>query len=76
MSSAEIFSFFLISVLRGKRYVPLFLSGNMEVFQVVVPMVALTFNEPQPRLKALKRLVICRAWSLGIEIKCQAAIPE
>jgi hypothetical protein len=58
--------------LSGRRYVLVLLSGNIDVFQLVWPIVAMTGSEPQPRFNALKRALISLDLFLGMVMKCQA----
>ncbi len=74
-SSEKICSFLRTSALRGKRYPPDCLSGNMDVFHVVLPIVTVTGIEPQPRLGVPKDFFISSDCFLGTAIKCHPAMP-
>ena len=73
MSTAR-FSFWRISFLTGKRYV-LFLSGKIEVFQLVLPTLTLTGMEPKPFGLKSKLLFISLLISSFMVTKCQGLSP-
>ena len=75
LSSEKIFSFLRISALSGKRYPPDCLSGNIEVFQLVLPVITVTGIDPHPRLGVPKDFFISSDCFLGTETKCHPAMP-
>jgi len=74
-SPALIASLFRISFFRGKRYESDFLSGKIDVFQLVFPIVARTGNDPQPLLECPKKKSISSLVFVGILTKCQGVSP-
>ena len=75
VSPALIASFFRTSAFRGKRYESDFLSGKIDVFQLVLPIVARTGNDPQPLLECPKKKSMSFLVFLEILTKCQGASP-
>ena len=74
-SPTFIFSFFRTSALSGKRYVFDLLSGKMDVFHIVFPMVTATGIEPHPFAIFPNRFLISEDCFWGMVIKCQPTIP-
>ncbi len=64
-----------ILALSGNIKQPLLLSGKIDVFQTLLPMVALTGNEPNPRCMPAKLFFIFVVSALGTDTKYQAASP-
>ena len=54
---------------------PAFLSGKIDVFQVVMPISTTTGKEPQPRENSLNLFCISAESFFGTVTKCQAAVP-
>ena len=69
------FSFFLTSTLTGNRYELDFLSGKIDVFHSVFPILALTRTDPNP-VRFPCRNLIWAASSSGSVMKYHAALPE
>ncbi|OGE94438.1 MAG: hypothetical protein A3B10_01400 [Candidatus Doudnabacteria bacterium RIFCSPLOWO2_01_FULL_44_21] len=68
-------SFFLTSDFKGNKYAPIFLSGKIEVFQLVLPIVAVTGSEPKPAAMSPNNFLIIPESFLGTVTKCHAANP-
>src|SRR3989338_65626 len=64
------FSFLRTSALSGRRYAPDFLSGKIDVFQLVLPIVTVTGSEPQPRDNTLNFFLMPSDCFLGRVMKC------
>ena len=73
---ATIPSFFRTSAFSDKRYAPAFLSGNIDVFHVVLPIATITGSDPHPRFIKPKRAVISADCFLESITKCHADFPE
>ena len=67
------FSFFRISAFRGSRYVFIFVSNHIAVSHSLLPVIAVTFNRPQPSSCHLRFSLIFFADSGGSETKCHPA---
>jgi hypothetical protein len=67
---------FRTSPFMGNRYDLELLSGNIDVFHDVLPIVTSTFTDPHPRrLLILEKNLISSAMSVGRVMKCHAALP-
>lgn len=72
--STDRFSFWRISFFIGKMYV-LCLSGNIEVFQLVLPILAITGTDPKPLGLKSKLFFSSLLISSFIVAKCQGLSP-
>lgn len=68
-------SFLRTNAFTGRRYVPDFVSGKIDVAQVVLLMVTETGSEPHPRAFLPNVVFISSDSFLGTVIKCHAAEP-
>lgn len=73
---AAIFSALRTDAFNGSKYVSDFLSGKIEVFQLVLPMVTITGREPHPLFIRPKQFVIIFDCFFGTDKKCQAPADE
>lgn len=76
LSFLKIPSLLRTAALSASRYVPLFLSGKIEVFHVVFPTVTSAATAPQPRRGFPSWYAVTfAATSFGNETKCHPACP-